>query len=178
MTTGNFLVNIVNMAKKTKNTFIEDQYIVYPLQGVGKIEKLQERVFKGVDTLYYVIYLEESEMTIMVPVDKAEELGIRPVISKSNANKALKTLSEEDDAVITDWKLRYQTNIDLLKTGDTLNIAKVVRMLYRRSKLKELPILERKLYDNALSLLRNELTISLELTKDDTDQLIFSTLEK
>jgi len=166
------------MAKKTKNTFIEDQYIVYPLQGVGKIEKLQERVFKGVDTLYYVIYLEESEMTIMVPVDKAEELGIRPVISKSNANKALKTLSEEDDAVITDWKLRYQTNIDLLKTGDTLNIAKVVRMLYRRSKLKELPILERKLYDNALSLLRNELTISLELTKDDTDQLIFSTLEK
>ena len=178
MTTGYFLVNIVNMAKKTKNTFIEDQYIVYPLQGVGKIEKLQERVFKGEDTLYYVIYLEESEMTIMVPVDKAEELGIRPVISKTNANKALKTLSEDDDAVITDWKLRYQTNIDLLKTGDTLNIAKVVRMLYRRSKLKELPILERKLYDNALSLLRNELTISLELTKDDTDQLIFSTLEK
>lgn len=166
------------MAKKTKNAFTENQYIVYPLQGVGKIESLQERLFKGENTLYYVIYLEESEMTIMVPVDKAEELGIRPVISKSNANKALKTLAEEDDAVITDWKLRYQTNIDLLKTGDTLNIAKVVRMLYRRSKLKELPILERKLYDNALSLLRNELTISLELSKDDTDQIIFSTMEK
>lgn len=166
------------MAKKTKNAFTEDQYIVYPLQGVGKIEKLQERLFKGENILYYVIYLEESEMTIMVPVDKAEELGIRPVISKNSASKALKTLSEDDDAVITDWKLRYQTNIDLLKTGDTLNIAKVVRMLYRRSKLKELPILERKLYDNALSLLRNELTISLELSKDDTDQIIFSTMEK
>ncbi|MGL1893765.1 MAG: CarD family transcriptional regulator [Spirochaetaceae bacterium] len=166
------------MAKKTKNTFTENQYIVYPLQGVGKIERLQDRTFKGVEMLYYVIYLEESEMTIMVPVEKAEELGIRPVISKNNANKALKTLSEEDEAVITDWKLRYQTNIDLLKTGDTLNIAKVVRMLYRRSKLKELPILERKLYDNALSLLRNELAISLELSKDDTDQIIFSTMEK
>lgn len=166
------------MAKKSKNQFVENQYIVYPLQGVGRIEALQERMFKGENTLYYVIYLEESEMTIMVPVDKAEELGIRAVISKANANKALKTLSEEDDSVITDWKLRYQTNIDLLKTGDTLNIAKVVRMLYRRSKLKELPILERKLYDNALSLLRTELTISLELSKDDTDQLIFSTLEK
>lgn len=166
------------MAKKTKNLFTENQYIVYPLQGVGKVERLQERMFKGENTLYYVIYLDESEMTIMVPVDKADELGIRPVITKTNANKALKTLSEEDESVITDWKLRYQTNIDLLKTGDTLNIAKVVRMLYRRSKLKELPILERKLYDNALSLLRNELTISLELSKDDTDQLIFSTLEK
>ena len=117
-------------------------------------------------------------MTLMVPVEKAEELGTRPVISKNNATKALKTLSEEDEAPITDWKLRYQTNIDLLKTGDTINIAKVVRMLYRRSKLKELPILERKLYDNALSLLRNELTISLELSKDETDQLIFSTMEK
>lgn len=166
------------MAKKTKQTFSENQYIVYPLQGVGKIEKLQERIFKGENILYYVIYLEESEMTIMVPVDKAEELGIRPVISKSNANKALKILSDEDENVITDWKLRYQTNIDLLKTGDTINIAKVVRTLYRRSKLKELPILERKLYDNALSLLRNELSISLDLSKDDTDQIMFSTMEK
>ena len=166
------------MAKKTKQTFSENQYIVYPLQGVGKIEKLQERLFKGENLLYYVIYLEESEMTLMVPVEKAEELGIRPVISKNNANKALKTLSDEDETVITDWKLRYQTNIDLLKTGETMNIAKVVRMLYRRSKLKELPILERKLYDNALSLLRNELSISLELTKDETDQLMFSTMEK
>jgi len=178
LTTGNFLVTIRAMAKKIKQTFSENEYIVYPLQGVGKIEKIQERPFKGVETLYYIIYLEESEMTLMVPVEKAEELGIRPVISKNNATKALKTLSEEDEAPITDWKLRYQTNIDLLKTGDTINIAKVVRMLYRRSKLKELPILERKLYDNALSLLRNELTISLELSKDETDQLIFSTMEK
>lgn len=178
MTTSSFLVNIFSMAKKSKNTYTENQYIVYPLQGVGKIEALQERLFKGENTIYYVIYLEESEMTIMVPVDKADELGIRPVISKASASKALKTLSEDDDTVITDWKLRYQTNIDLLKTGDTLNIAKVVRMLYRRSKLKELPILERKLYDNALSLLRNELSISLDLSKDDTDQVIFSTMEK
>lgn len=166
------------MAKKTKQTYSENQYIVYPLQGVGKIEKLQERQFKGENLLYYVIYLDESEMTLMVPVNKADELGIRPVISKSNANKALKILADEDENVITDWKLRYQTNIDLLKTGETMNIAKVVRMLYRRSKLKELPILERKLYDNALSLLRNELSISLELSKDETDQVMFSTMEK
>ncbi len=166
------------MAKKTKHAFSENQYIVYPLQGVGKIEKLQERDFKGELLLYYVIYLEESEMTLMVPVEKAEELGIRPVISKNNANKALKILADEDETVITDWKLRYQTNIDLLKTGETNNIAKVVRMLYRRSKLKELPILERKLYDNALSLLRNELSISLELSKDETDQVMFSTMER
>lgn len=178
MTTSSFLGIMKVMAKKSKQIFSENQYIVYPLQGVGKIEKLQERMFKGENLLYYVIYLDESEMTLMVPVDKAEELGIRAVISKTNANKALKILSEEDDSSITDWKLRYQTNIDLLKTGDTINIAKVVRMLYRRSKLKELPILERKLYDNALSLLRNELSISLELSKDDTDQLLFSTMEK
>lgn len=178
MTTGYFLDIMKVMAKKTKQTYSENQYIVYPLQGVGKIEKLQERQFKGENLLYYVIYLDESEMTLMVPVNKADELGIRPVISKSNANKALKILADEDENVITDWKLRYQTNIDLLKTGETMNIAKVVRMLYRRSKLKELPILERKLYDNALSLLRNELSISLELSKDETDQVMFSTMEK
>jgi CarD family transcriptional regulator len=153
--------------------FKENQYIVYPLQGVGKIEKTQKRVSK--DKLYYVIYFVHSEMTIMVPVDKAEELGIRPIISKNSAIKALKTLSE-DDIIIPDWKLRYQTNIDLLKTGEMLDNVKVVRTLYRRSLRLDLPILERKLYDTAVTILRDELVISLELSKKEIDKMILYNL--
>jgi len=150
---------------------------VYPLQGVGKIISIEERPFKDKKLLYYVIYLEVSDMTVMVPVDKAESLGIRAIVSKEEAEKALNFISEEYEPVPTDWKLRYQMNLDLLKQGSVIDIAQVVRTLYHRSKIKELPILERKLFDSALKLLVDEISYSLGLRKEEIEHMIFSKLE-
>jgi CarD family transcriptional regulator len=165
--------------KKTtqKTTFKVNQEIVYPLQGVGKIIKIEERPFKDEELLYYIIYLEVSDMTVMVPVDKAEELGIRAIVSKPESEKALKLISEDYEPVSTDWKLRYQMNLDLLKSGSVMDIATVVRTLYHRSKVKELPILERKLFDNALKLLVDEVSFSINKSKEDVEALVFSKLE-
>ena len=69
--------------------FQVDQRIVYPSQGVGIVKSIEEKVFKDNKVLYYVIYLEVSDMTIMVPVDKAVELGIRPIVGKDEAFRAL-----------------------------------------------------------------------------------------
>ncbi len=165
--------------KKTtqKTTFKVNQEIVYPLQGVGKIIKIEERPFKDEMLLYYIIYLDVSDMTVMVPVDKAEELGIRAIVSKPESEKALKLISEDYEPVSTDWKLRYQMNLDLLKSGSVMDIATVVRTLYHRSKIKELPILERKLFDNALRLLVDEVSFSINKSKEDVEALVFSKLE-
>jgi CarD family transcriptional regulator len=160
-----------------KTTFKVDQEIVYPLQGVGKVLKIEERLFKEEMLLYYIIYLEVSDMTVMVPVDKAEELGIRAIVNKSESEKALKLISEDYEPVSTDWKLRYQMNLDLLKSGSVMDIATVVRTLYHRSKIKELPILERKLFDSALKLLVDEVSFSLNKSKEDVEALVFSRLE-
>jgi CarD family transcriptional regulator len=157
--------------------FKKNQQVVYPLQGVGKILSIENRVFKDKKTLYFIIYLEVSDMTVMVPVDKAVGLGIRAIVGKKEAEKALAFISEDSDAVPTDWKLRYQMNLDLLKQGSVVNIAKVVRTLYHRSKIKELPILERKLFDNALKLLVDEISFALIMKKDEVEQLIFGKLE-
>ena len=166
-------------SKKTtqKTTFKVDQEVVYPPQGVGKVQKIEKREFKEEMLLYYIIYLEVSDMTVMVPVDKAEELGIRAIVSKPESEKALKLISEDYEPVSTDWKLRYQMNLDLLKSGSVMDIATVVRTLYHRSKIKELPILERKLFDNALKLLVDEVSFSLHKTKEDVEALVFSKLE-
>ena len=154
-----------------------NQQVVYPLQGVGKIISIEERPFKDKKLLYYVIYLEVSDMTVMVPVEKAESLGIRAIVSKEEAEKALNFISEEYEPVPTDWKLRYQMNLDLLKQGSVIDIAQVVRTLYHRSKIKELPILERKLFDSALKLLVDEISYSLGLRKEEIEHMIFSKLE-
>jgi CarD family transcriptional regulator, regulator of rRNA transcription len=166
-------------AKKTlpDTPFKLHQQVVYPLQGVGTITAIEEKEFKSEPTLYYVIYLEVSDMTVMVPVDKAEGLGIRAIVSKRESEKALKIIAEDYEPVTADWKLRYQMNLDLLKAGGVTDIATVVRTLYHRSKVKELPILERKLFDSALKLLVDEVSFSLNKSKDDVEQLIFGRLE-
>ncbi|MCL2070501.1 MAG: CarD family transcriptional regulator [Treponema sp.] len=157
--------------------FQVDQRVVYPSQGVGVIRSIEEKIFKEDTVLYYIIYLEVSDMTIMVPVDKAVGLGIRPIVCKEDALKALDFISEDFEPISSDWKLRYQTNLDLLKKGSVIDIATIVRSLYHRSKVKELPILERKLYDSALKLLEDEVSCSLRKSKEEVENMIFARLE-
>ncbi|MDR0503541.1 MAG: CarD family transcriptional regulator [Treponema sp.] len=158
-------------------TFQIDQKVVYPSQGVGVIKDIVQKKFKDSKIPYYVIYIEVTDMTIMVPVDKAIGLGIRPTVSKDEAMKALELIGEDYDPIPSDWKMRYQMNLDLLKKGSIRDIASIVRSLYHRSKVKELPILERKLYDSALKLLEDEVSISLRKSRDEVENMIFSRLE-
>jgi len=151
--------------------------VVYPSQGVGVIKSITQKKFKDSKIPYYTIYLEVTDMTIMVPVDKAAGLGIRATVSRDEALKALELIGESFDPIPSDWKMRYQMNLELLKKGSIRDIASIVRSLYHRSKVKELPILERKLYDSALKLLEDEISISLRKSKDDVSNLIFAKLE-
>ncbi|MDR0598714.1 MAG: CarD family transcriptional regulator [Treponema sp.] len=157
--------------------FQVDQKVVYPSQGVGTIQAIEKKLFKNEKILYYRIYLEVSDMTILVPVDKAEGLGIRPIVPKEEALRALELIGEEYEPIPSDWKLRYQMNLDLLKKGSVSDIASIVRSLYHRSKVKELPILERKLYDSALKLLEDEIAFSLKKPREEVETLIFNRLE-
>ena len=170
------LCDILRVMNKPKN-FTVDQKVVYPSQGVGIIQAIEQRKFNDTELSYYVIYIEASDMTIMAPVDKAEELGIRATVSKDEAMEALVLIGEEFEPNPSDWKLRYQMNMDLLKKGSIQDIAKIVRSLYHRSKVKELPILEKKLYDSAQNLLEDELSISLCKSKKEVEDLIHERLE-
>lgn len=160
-----------------ETTFSVNQKIVYPSQGVGRITEIKEKQFKNEPVLYYVIYLDVSDMTVMVPVTKAEDLGIRAIVSREEAQRALELISEDFEPIPSDWKLRYQINLDLLKKGSVIDIATIVRSLYHRSKVKELPILERKLYDSARKLLEDEITYALELPREEVESLIHTHLE-
>ncbi|MBS7261836.1 MAG: CarD family transcriptional regulator [Treponema sp.] len=159
------------------NKFRVNQKIVYPSQGVGKILEVFERDFKGEKTPYYKIYIEASDMVVMVPVANAESLGIRQIVGKDDAKAAMELLSEEGDPITSDWKLRYQMNLDLLKKGTVKDIATIVRTLYNRSKVKELPILERKLYDSARKLLIDEISIALGMSEKEVENQIHLKLE-
>lgn len=157
--------------------FKVDQKVVYPSQGVGIVREVFEKTFKDKVTLYYKIYIEASDMVVMVPVDNAENLGIRQIVTAEEAEEALKLLSDDFEPITSDWKLRYQMNLDLLKKGTVKDIATIVRCLYNRSKVKELPILERKLYDSANKLLIDEISYALGKSPDEIDKEIHKKLE-
>jgi CarD family transcriptional regulator len=161
----------------SKYTFKLKQKIVYPSQGVGLIKQIEEKEFKGEKIPYYTIFLERSDMTVMVPVGKAEELGLRAIVPQEEATRALEYIGEDFEPSTSDWKLRYQQNLDLLKKGTILDIGAIVRSLYHRSKVKDLPIMERKLYDQALNLFEDEIAHSLKKTKEEIQKLILEHLE-
>jgi CarD family transcriptional regulator len=172
----NKLCYILGVADK-KYPFKLKQKVVYPSQGVGVINAIIEKEFNGQKAPYFVIYLEVTDMTIMTPVDKAEELGIRAIVPAEDAQKALEFVGEPFEPNPSDWKLRYQMNMDLLKKGTVMDIAAIVRSLYHRSKIKELPIMERKLYESAKKLFEDELACALKKNKDEIEILIHNRLE-
>lgn len=166
------------MAKsRIKTEFKVNQQIVYPSQGVGKITEIFEKEFNGETVAYYKIYLEVSDMIVMVPVNNAKDLGIRAIVEAAEAKKALNMLSEDFEPITSDWKLRYQMNLELLKKGSIADIAQIVRCLYNRSKVKELPIQERKLYDSAKKLLEDEISFALGKSAKDIEAMIHEKLE-
>jgi CarD family transcriptional regulator len=164
------------MSKIAKG-FQVDQKVVYPSQGVGIIKSIEQKEFKNEKIPYYVIYLEVSDMTIMVPIARAEGLGIRSIVPRDEALRALELIGEDYEPIPSDWKMRYQMNLELLKKGTVSDIASIVRSLYHRSKVKELPILERKLYDSALKLLEDEVSFSLRKPREEVEAMIFTRLE-
>ena len=157
--------------------FALNEHVVYPIQGVGEIKAIEKRPFRDQQVLYYDIYFETPDMTVMVPVENAETIGLRKIVSSKDALKALELLNKEYEQANTDWKTRNQQNLDLLKKGTISDIAQVVKTLYDRSTSKELPIQERKLFDNASKLLIDEISLALKKSKKDSETMIFEKLE-
>jgi CarD family transcriptional regulator len=162
----------------TELPFYVGQKVVYPSQGVGVIQAIEEKEFKSVRDFYYIIYLETSDMIIKMPCSKALGLGIRPIVDALQGEKALDIIGEIFEPIPSDWKARYQMNLDLLKKGSIENIALIVRSLYHRSQIKELPVLERRLYDSALKLFEDELSYALKKPKYEIETIIFTRLAR
>ena len=160
-----------------KTEFSVGQVVVFPSQGVGKITAITDEEVKGEKIRYYNIYIEVSDTEALIPVNRAKLKGIRSIVSEKEAAEALELLGQPCEPITSDWKLRYQTNLDLLKKGSINDIATIVRNLYNRSKIKELPILERKLYDSAKKLLEDEIAFAMGKSAKEVEEILHEKLE-
>ncbi len=150
--------------------------IVYPMHGVGIIDAIEKKVVLGKRNEFYLINIVNSGMKVMIPVSNAEEIGIRSVIQKKEVTKVLNLLKKDGEPTEDDWKLRYQNNIDKVKSGSIYEVAAVARDLYRRGREKELSIMERKLYESAYNLVIHEIALSKSIDIEEAGNLVSEVL--
>ena len=147
--------------------FNEGDKIFYPMHGAGVIDRIEEKTTPGKDEKYYIIKMP-GEVTIMVPHDHAEELGLRHLVSKEQAKEVLGILLEDTTDMSEKWSKRYNDNKERLKTGDLFEIADIYRNLSFRNKEKNLSTSEKKMFLNAQQVLISELS---EVTGENYDTL-------
>ncbi len=150
--------------------------IVYPMHGVGTIEAIEKKVVLGKRTEFYMITIINNGMKVMIPVNNADEIGIRSIVSKREIKKVLKILESPADKIEEDWKLRYQNNTDKVKSGSILEVSEVARDLFRRGSEKELSIMERKLYENAYQLVTCEIALSKNIDLEEAGNIVSEAL--
>ena len=161
-----------------KKEFNVDDYIVYPQQGLGRIISVDYIKFKGKDELYYTVYILSNDMVIKFPYFNMENLGIRKVSTLEKAQKILEGLLNDDPgAYESDWKLRQSSNLNLLKRSNIEDMAVIIKMLYYRNKVKELPIAEKKTYDQAFSIFADEISVILNKDREEIIDLINESLD-
>ena len=161
----------------TSNTFNIGDHVVYPEQGMGIIKAITEKKHNGISESYYSIYLKNTDMNILIPVKRAKDIGIRSIVSKKEATDAIMGITNKDTLNNLDWKERLHRNQELIHDGSINSIAKVVQTLYHRSKIKELPIQEKKIYESALNLLIEEASLAMSLDSEQISTFILERLE-
>ncbi|HAW50317.1 TPA: CarD family transcriptional regulator [bacterium] len=152
--------------------------VVYPLQGVGIIEKIEEHKILDKIHKYYVIRLAAGDMKIMVPIDLQDKVGLRKVVDKPELDKAIKILRSKSTDIFSDWKERYTTNLDRMKTGSICKIAEVAKNLWTRNMEKPLSISEKRLFDSACTIIATELAYVQNIKLEEASSFVKNTLRE
>jgi CarD family transcriptional regulator len=147
--------------------------VVYPHHGAAIIEALEEKELFGEKRDYYILRLAYGELTLMVPTDSIDEVGLREVTPKKEMPKVIKVLKKNEPATnTTNWSRRFKANVEKLKSGDIYQVADVVRSLHQRDKEKGLSAGEKRMLTKARQILVSELTFAQDCNEDEAEQML------
>lgn len=164
--------------KKKEKVFKVGEKVFYPMHGAGVIEAIEEHEVLGKKQEYYVIKLLIGGMRVMVPVNSSKKIGLRVVIDKDEVAKVIDILKTGKTEIISDWKTRYNTNLEKMKTGSIYKVAEVVRSLAYQNRKKGLSSGEQKLFDNACQLIVGELSCAEDKPLKQTSIILEKILER
>ena len=139
---------------------------VYPSQGVAEVVGIDAKEISGKPHTFYVLKVLDSDMRILVPVDKAEQVGLREVVQEDQIREVYDILKEKELHVDKQtWNRRYRGFMEKIKTGSLFEVAEVFRDLYRLKETKTLSFGERRMLDTAKNLIVKELSVAKNITE-------------
>ena len=141
--------------------------VVYPHHGAGTVVKKEQREVLGEKREYLTIKILHNDMTVQVPCENAEQVGLRRVIDEVMVEKVLKALQGSGTVMPKNWNRRFKHNRDKMKTGDIFELAEVVRNLSLRDHEKGLSTGEKQMFVKAKKILASELMYAKAMDEDE-----------
>lgn len=150
--------------------------ILYPMHGAGTIEKIESREILGEMKEYYILNISCGGMSLMLPVDNCEKIGVRSIVSSEELSAAIGVLGEESTKMADNWNKRQRENMDKLKSGRIDVTAEIVRNLTRIDRDRRLSAGEKKMLNNARRILISEIMLVKGISGDEALELIESSI--
>lgn len=150
--------------------------IVHPMHGAGIVESIVQNKVNGVTRDYYVLKLPLRSMVVMIPTHNCDEIGVRPIIDSAQAEDILAKLPGIEVEFEQNWNRRYRDNMERIKSGDLLEVARVIKGLMLRDGERGLSTGERKMLHSAKEILISEIVLSQSVSYEDVEERINSAL--
>ena len=150
--------------------------VVYPHHGAGTVVKKEKREILGQTREYLTIQILHNDMTVNVPVENAEQVGLRTVIDEDLVNTVVKALTAGESEMPKNWNRRFKHNRDKMKTGDIFELAEVVKNLSLRDHEKGLSTGEKQMFVKAKKILASELMYAKAVDEEEAAEWLESVL--
>src|ERR1044072_7299562 len=146
--------------------------VVYPHHGAALIEAIETRTIKGQAREYLVLKVAQGDLTVKVPAENAEIVGVRNVVGQEGLDRGFEVLRAPHTEEPTNWSRRYKANLEKLASGDVNKVAEVVRDLWRRDKDRGLSAGEKRMLSKARQILVSELALAEGTDEDKAEVLL------
>jgi CarD family transcriptional regulator len=152
--------------------FHKGDKVMYPHHGAAVIEDVVDREMFGKQRTYAKLRFSHGNLTLMVPLESTEQVGLRGVASKKVVNKVFDVLREDEGWMPILWSQRYKTNLAKLISGDIYQGAELVRDLSLRGKGKGLSAAEKRMLAKARQILISELILAFDSTEENAEAML------
>ena len=153
-------------------TFTVGETVVYPHHGAALIEEISKRVIRGEEKLYLRLKVAQGDLTIEVPAENCDLVGVRDVVDHEGLEKVFEVLRAPYTEEPTNWSRRYKANVEKIASGDVNKVAEVVRDLWRRDRERGLSAGEKRMLSKARQILVSELALAEGTNEDKAEVLL------